>query len=125
MTSWVIQTGSPETPPAAAETAVPDWLNRNYPERITIVDPPPPEPAPAFRPPAPPPAAAQPVIDDPVAIAADAAFAEAAARAAFADELKAVQGRRYTEPPERSTAADPWAPQLETTGQVIHALLGI
>ncbi len=144
MASWVDNMNGPAAPPEPAEDQPlgVDWLSRNYPEAARPTDDAetisasiaPPQTASwltrtdtvntdaAFSPPAPARVPLQtPDLDDPVAAAADAAFAEAATQAALNQELRAL--REPAAPGQREP--DQWSPATEQTGEVIHALLGM
>ena len=131
MASWLADS----TPGAGPPTI--DWLDRAYPKPdednrdtaqtsaddlapgswLTRADP-------AFRPPLPDlPDTGETIIDDPVGIAADAAFAKAATRAALSDALKSAGASTLPDPANQPQSE--WSPAVEKTGDVIHALLGI
>jgi len=151
MASWVDNMGTPPPgdlsqaapadEPADEPADAPDWLSRNYPGPIrpgeaseTLSASVSPVTSSwlartdtvntdaAFQPPAPAriPLAETP-FEDPVAAAADAAFAEAATRAALNQEIQALRDAGTPARPEPGE----WAPAVEQTGEVIHALLGM
>ena len=122
-----LTSGAMSIPPSVGATTTPagpsNWLTHiEGPDPVRSLD--------ALGSPGPIPSKDLPLLEDVVGIAADAAFAEAATRAALNDALAnvarpgVVSGRAETLS-GRAEIGPAWPPQVQKTGDVIHAFMGV